>query len=246
MKKLFAARFALVVTALLILLRSGGAAQAAGLVFTFDNVFSGTAPAGSPPWVQASLLDLSPGTVSLTITNTGLSSAEKTTELYLNLDPSLSPTALHFSVVGGTAGVTAPAPSTGTDSFKADGDGKYDILFQFGQTPVTAFSSGDYIQYSITGIPGLTSADFAHLSTAAGGHGPFYAAVHVQGIASTGVNDQGTFSGWASPTDLQYITNVPEPSAANLLITAGLLLATRRKTTASRMAKPAGDAALPI
>lgn len=186
--------------------------------FQFDNTFSGTPPAGAAPWAEVVLQDIAPGQVQLTITDIDIASSEKVTELYLNLNPTLSPTSLVFANTGGSGGVTAPLPLLGVDSFKADGDGKYDILFQFSQTPASAtMSSADYLTYMITGIPTLTAADFNYLSLPAGGHGPFLAAMHVQGIGAADVSDGTSYSGWIAGTA------VPEPSVGTLLLLAGVL-----------------------
>ncbi len=186
---------------------------ASGLDLFMGNVFSGTPASGSPPWAEASFRDVSPGMVLLTITNLNLTSSEKVTELYLNLNPALNPTSLQFTLSSGSSGVGAPQPSLGVDGFKADGDGKYDILFAFDQQPVSAFSSADYLTYTITGIPTLTSLDFNYLSSPSGGHGPFVAAMHVQGLSASGVSDTNSYSGWISP--------IPEPGPGLLLLSAG-------------------------
>jgi len=113
-------------------------------------------------------------------------------------------------------------PSLGLNAFKADGDGKYDILFQFAQTPANSFTSGEHLTYLISGIGGMTASDFVYLSMPAGGHGPFFSAIHMQGIGSTGVTDTGSLSGWVSPSDVTIVP-VPEPTvAAFALVLAGL------------------------
>ena len=207
----------------------GFQASGAGVIYQFDNGFSGTNPNGPAPWVMETLQDVSPGTVMLTVTNVNVTSSEKITELYLNINPNYNVSALQFSFVSGSAGVTAPLPSLGEDSFKADGDGKYDILFQFSQTPSTSFGPNDYLVYQITGIPTLTSSDFVFMSSPAGGHGPFYSAIHVQGIASTSVGDTGSYSGWVSPTTYTPLT-VPEPgSLAFMLAGATTAVCWRRR-----------------
>jgi hypothetical protein len=214
----------------------GFQASGGGLVYNFDTTFSGTDPNGSGPWVTASLMDDGPGAVVLSIANINISDTEKVGELYLNINPSYNPTQLQFAFLGGSAGVTGSLPTLGEDSFKADGDGKYDILFQFSQPPSTAFGAGDYLQYRITGIPTLTSADFLYLSSPAGGHGPFYSAIHVQGISATGVNDTTTYSGWVAPNALTGVVLIPEPtSLALLLCAAGVGAGARRlrRNTAS-------------
>jgi hypothetical protein len=209
--------------------------QASGLDLLFEpgpggtNVFSGTGPTSPGPWVDVTLKDSSPGTVVLTISNLNIASSEKITELYLNLNPSFLATSLVFSNTGGSSGVFAPLPSLGLNMFKADGDGKYDILFDFGLTPSTAFSTSDYLTYTITGIPTLTSSDFEFLSQPAGGHGPFYAALHVQGINITNVTDLSN-SGWVSAEPSPLALVVPEPASAGLLLfAAGLGFVSRNR-----------------
>lgn len=218
----------------LLLSLSALSAQAASIEFDFNTTFSGTAPDGPAPWVSALFQDVAPGTVRLTISNLNVSATEKITELYLNLNPLYLAPNLHFNFLSGSPGVSAPLPSLGTDSFKADGDGKYDILFQFGLTPNLAFTTGDYLSYDITGIPNLTATDFGFLSMPAGGHGPFYSAIHVQGITASGTTDDTTYSGWVAPSE---ITVVPEPSAAamsGLLMGLGLLSWRLRRASAPK------------
>ncbi len=183
-----------------------------------DPIFSGTPPAGPPPWIDATFADIAPGTVQLTVAAVGLTGTEKVTEFYLNLDPALAATSLAFGFVSGTGAFNLPAIQTGTDAFKADGDGKYDILFNFSQTPATAFTGGDSVTYQITGISGLTASSFVFYSAPAGGHGPFLAAAHVQGISATSTSDTTTYSGWLAPSQ---VSPIPEPASAALLLLAG-------------------------
>lgn len=194
-------------------------AGASGLEFFMGNVFSGTAASGPAPWAEVIFQDVTAGNVSLTITSLNITSGEKVTELYLNLNPNLNPGSLNFAFQSGSSGVAAPQPSLGVNSFKADGDGKYDILFDFSQTPAQAFSAADYLTYSITGIPTLTSLDFNYLSAPAGGHGPFVAAIHIQGINASSVSDSGSYSGWISPSQV-VVVPVPEPSSWALWVLA--------------------------
>jgi hypothetical protein len=199
-------------------------ANAAGTLFALDTVFSGsTPPAGPGPFTTATFLDVAPGTVDLTIENVGLSSGEFISGLYFNLNPLDSATALTFSLLGTSGTFSTPTISLGTDDFKADGDGKYDILFGFGTASGTTFTVGNSITFRITGIAGLTAADFNFLSAPAGGSGPFYAAAHVQG---TPPNNGG--SCWIEP-GLGPMP-VPEPSSGLLLaLGAGLWFSLRRR-----------------
>jgi hypothetical protein len=191
-------------------------ANANGILYQFDDVFSYsgsvTSPAGPAPWIDATFQDTANG-VLLTVNNPGLSGGEFLSELYLNLNPIDTVNNLTFNFVSGTGGVTPPTIQTGEDGFKADGDGKYDILFSFSASNPGRFGAGDSLTYLIAGIAGLSSADFEYKSTPAGGHGPFYAAAHVQGIAG----ETGSDSVWIDPSLGPQITSVPEPAPLALL-----------------------------
>ena len=185
---------------------------AADFYYHLNNTFSGSSPSGPAPWVDAFFHDVSPGTVDLTISAVGLTGTEFLSEFYINLNPIDFATNLVFTKLSTSGTFSLPSISEGTDSFKADGDGKYDVLFNFGTANGTTLDGGESITYQITGIAGLTALDFNYLSLPAGGHGPFLAAGHVQGImCSTDT------SGWISPTGL---TPVPEPSTSVLLSAA--------------------------
>ena len=111
--------------------------------------------------------------------------------LYLNLDPALDPNDLIFSAPTQSRAFTSPTIATGTDNFKADGDGFYDILFTFAVGgPPSTFVNGDSIELTISGISTLDALSFFQFSAPAGGHGPFTSAAHVQ---NTGGGGQ---SGW--------------------------------------------------
>ena len=210
---------------------------ASGIVYQFDNEFSsGTPPAGPAPWITASIQTTTPGTVLLTIENNGLVGSEFVSGFYLNLNTNFSPLNLSISYVSSLGSFTIPSLASGTiergiDSFKADGDGKYDMLFDFSTGSGTTFGAGESITYQISGIPGLEANDFVYLSAPNGGHGPFFAAAHVQGIGT-----DGGFSGWVDPSLGAQPILVPEP-ASGVLVVLGLGLAgfaRRSKTRHSR------------
>lgn len=199
---------------------------ATGILYQFNTVFSAsgsvTNPAAPGPWIDASFEDSSDGVV-LTVTNLGLTGTEFVSGLYFNLDPAYSPTNLSFSLVSQTSGVTSPTIQTGTDGFKADGDGKYDVLLGF-STSGGRFGAGDYITYLITGISGLTATNFAFLSEPAGGSGPFYAAGHIQGIGDGSMGN----SVWVEPSAGPIPIPIPEPTpVAIVTIALGLWGASR-------------------
>lgn len=194
-------------------------AAAGSFFYHFDNVFSGTSPTGPSSWVDAQFTDVTPGTVNLTFSTTGLTGTEFVSELYLNLNTVLNPNTLVFTKTGGVGSFTDPTLSKGVDQFKADGDGNYDLLLGFATAGNGRFGVGDSITYQITGIPGLQASDFSFLSAPAGGSGPFLAATHVQSI---GNGD----SGWIAPT---VLTPAPEPATVVVLGSGMLIWAAARR-----------------
>ena len=185
---------------------ASGTAQAGSITFLMDYEFSGgTPPEGTPPWLAATFDDDgTAGSVVMTLTTTNLPGTEFVREWYFNLDPTLDPTDLAFSAPTKTGTFADPTVSTGTDAFKADGDGNYDILVAFDNAPpANRFTAGDAVEYTITGIGSLTAASFNFLSAPAGGHGPYLTAAHVQGIG-----EDGEDSGWVT---------TPEPATVALV-----------------------------
>ncbi len=210
--------------------------SATTITYNFNNEFSsGTPPAGAPPWLSAVFTDsgtdhsLAANSVSLTLSTPDFTGSEFVSGWYFNLNPALESTIGHltFTTSGGT--FTPPTIQTGVDAFKADGDGKYDILFSFatsGGAP-KQFTAGDVLTVIITdtSVSSLSSSDFAWLSAPSGGHGPFYSAAHVQGIGAT-----GGLSGWVEPSGGPVTTGgspgggqVPDGSATIVLLGVGLL-----------------------
>jgi hypothetical protein len=179
-------------------------------VVTFEYVFefSGAdAPTGPAPWLTATFDDgNTPGSVTLTLSASGLTGTEFVRGWYFNLDPSLNPTSLAFNKVSSSGSFASPAISTGVDAFKADGDGRYDIRFRFATDGgcSTRFGPGDVLTLEITGISTLTAHSFEFLSLPDGGNGPFVSAAHIQGIGPDGEG-----SGWIA---------VPEPSSMALAV----------------------------
>jgi hypothetical protein len=206
--------FSLAAMACLVAVLSCGQAQATIVTYAMNLEFSGgTAPSASAPWVVVNLDDHNQsGVVDLKVTAPGLTGSENLASLYLNLDPALDPNDLIFSSIVKSRAFTTPTISTGTNSFKADGDGKYDLLFGFsvGGAPDT-FVQGDTIELSISGIATLNAVSFFEFSLPAGGHGPYTSAAHVQ---NTGGGGQ---SGWITD-GTNGGPNIPEPGSATLLV----------------------------
>ena len=207
-----------------------GAARGGVITFGLNEEFSGgTPPEGTvpPAWLTVTIddgADYTDGIVTLTLAATNLTGSEKVKGWYLNLDPSFSPTNLVFTTPVKTGAFRDPTISKGTDAYKADGDGLYDIQFAFDHTGSASqnFGGGDSIQYTMTLSSGgtLTAASFDFLSKDAGGHGPYLTAAHVQ---NTGADGEG--SGWVT---------APEPATLGILATGTVLafLTARRKKAA--------------
>jgi hypothetical protein len=199
-----------------------------GANFEFSG---GSAPAsGTTPWIQAQFSDVSPGTVELTLSTPNLTGSEFVSDWDLNIDASFNPANLTFTLSGNPDSITLPTTPipTGIDSFKADGDGLYDIKFAFSTAGNSVrFTGGKSISYTITSSqPGLSASLFNVLSTPAGGHGPYLMAAHVQNTPTIIVKGNTVNSGWIAP-----LAPVPEPSTIILLGLAafGFAFAWRRQ-----------------
>ena len=193
------------------MLAAVGLSHNANAILTFDlNTaldFSGDQPDGN---VIVSFESQDADTVRLTITS-GLVSPENMAALYLNLNSSYNPASLSFSQVSKSGSFTDPSITTGTNAFKADGDGFYDILFDFAP-PGTRFDNADSVVYDITRLAGLVEADFNYLSAPGGGHGPFFAAAHIQNT------DGPEGSGWIRPNG----NAVPDTGSTVMLLGGAL------------------------
>ena len=204
-------------------------AGAATLTLGLDTEFSGATPpaSGTTPWVTATFDDSfgGPNTVRLTMTAdnlTGGGGGENLELFHFNFDPSLDPTALTFSAVDNSAsnpenGLGDNGIFTGVNAFMANGDGNYDIVFNFPPPPGgggNRFTGGESVIYDITYTSAIDVNSFNFLSDDGGGQGTFLAAAHIQRI-------NGNESGW--------IGVVPEPSTAALVGLGLMALARRRR-----------------
>ncbi|HWD90876.1 MAG TPA: hypothetical protein VG938_00875 [Verrucomicrobiae bacterium] len=192
---------------------------ASTVTYDFGQASGGAAPGGTPPWLQAVFSDngLSANTVQLTLTAKNLVGNEFVSGWYFNLNPTMDPTALSFSLSGSN-----PSIQTGANAFKAGPDGKYDLVLGFSTVAGSQFGNGDSLTMTISGI-GLTANDFDYLSTAAAGCSPYASAAHIESI------DQGDLSGWINPTATTFSPAddrgpaVPDGSETILLLGASLL-----------------------
>lgn len=206
--------------ALFAILFCASVAQATTITYYLVTEFSGgTPPAGMmpPAWLTATFTDSAAGEVTLTMTATNLVGNEKVTEWSFNFDPQADPTKLTPALIDGTA----PTPDNirlGINVDKADGDGYFDIKFEF-PTSGDTFGSLESISYKFTySGTGTLSADWFDYPSEiiGGGNSIWHTAAHVQ---ATGADGKG--SGW--------IGDGPEPGpgpepAALLLVGSGLLL----------------------
>lgn len=193
------------------------------VLMNLDFEFSGTAPAGTAPWVILDFVDAGDD-VELTITNPGLVGWEKVSQVYFNFVNDTDLDALSFtidSVVGTVFGLCDI--DVEKDAYKADGDGRYDILFSFPSSGNTFGASDSVVVTIASGLGNIDPIDFIALSKPEGGHGPFYAAAHVQSIGC------GENSGWIAPSETP-IDVIPEPSTLfGLIGLISLGLIRRRK-----------------
>jgi len=202
-------------------------AAASSVTYDFGQVSGGSAPAGTPPWVQAVFSDagMPAGTIQLTLSAGNLAGSAYVSCWYFNLNPTVNPTALNFTASGSSGSFTGPTVMTGANAFKAGPDGKFDILFGFTSSgdDSARFGSGDSITYTISGISGLTVDDFNQLSTSAGGSGAYPSAAHIE-------SGDSSCPAWVNPSSTSQILGnsdqrgpaVPDASATLALLGVSL------------------------
>jgi hypothetical protein len=231
-------RIVLILSLTLLAAACGMSNARASITMNLDVEFSGaTPPAGATPWLVATFQDQGGGVVRLTMDASGLVGTEFVSEWSFNLDnvTPLDPTLLAFTAVdiSDIPGFsTATDIDTGVDAFQADGDGQFDILFNF-QTSAGAgqFTSGESIVFDITygGVGTFNEGSFNFGSAPGGGNGTFHTAAHVQGIGTS-----GSGSGWIGNNDRPTTGQGEVPEAASLIVWSLLmwsvcLAATRRR-----------------
>jgi hypothetical protein len=204
--------------------------QFASSITLADGSSGGTCSVvGTTPYVTATFHDLGGGSVTMTLTATGLPAYDTTApfnptdgdgefveSMYLNVnvaDPSALTIVSGPTAVAGDFGTGASRLTLekGLDAYKADGDGSYDIKVSFDTRDGTSlkFTQGDSVSYTLYGL-GLTASAFDCLSAPGSSEasGPFKMAAHI-GMGTNAAND--SYSAWVG---------VPEPSTLALLGTA--------------------------
>lgn len=225
-----------------ILLASGDPAQAATVYFNFDTLFSSgaVAPVGPSPWLTLTTTDTGTNQVKFDFTASSTIANAYVMDLLVNLNPSLDLSKLAFGAptIGGlftTPTITMDVAQSHDNSFKADGDGYYDIKLAFAQSNSDGanqrFTTGETLSYNVTysGTDAFNAESFnaeSYSKQNPPANGPFIAAAH---MGTTG-ND-GLGSAWVAP-DTGSVVITPEPSAGLYGVLALALSLRRRRPTA--------------
>jgi hypothetical protein len=116
---------------------------------------------------------------------------------YFNLDPTLDPTSLVFSNPVKTGSFADPSVDLGTNAHQADGDGKFDVRFNFAHAKPHRFGPGESALVTLSGVATLNVDSFNFMSAPGGANGGFGSAAHVQGIGETPRTAAGWVTRWA-------------------------------------------------
>jgi hypothetical protein len=146
--------------ALALLLAFPVGSGATRIVYDFDFYISGEgSPDDSKSFLEATFNDNDgSGSVDLKLETTGLTSSEYVSSLLFNFNVAKDVNVLIFNVQDGS-----PANiGTGSDAFSADGEGLFDITFNWDPY---VFDNRQEITYTITGIDTLVASDFDFWST---------------------------------------------------------------------------------
>jgi hypothetical protein len=209
--------------------------SAATNVFEFDVEFSemGMDPKGPAPWLTATFDDtadaIGANGVRLTMSAGNLVNQEFVNDWYFNFDDNLDVTQLSFAAVDITDTATFNTMtdiSTSKNFFMSDGDGNFDMLFDFttsnGQNGIRRFGAGDEVIIDITYTDPITVSSFDFFSEMDGEQGTYLAAAMVQSISDPSCTDPGDpYCGSG------FIGVVPEPVSSTLFIVGAVSLGAR-------------------
>lgn len=196
----------------------GSAAHAAILSYDYSAQYTGSGiESSSHPSIIATFEDVSDG-VKFTLTASGLPNNAYIDDVYFNLNPTLSPSALSFSDQTVSAGsFTTPTITTGVNDQTAPAAYGFDLKLDFANAKKDRFDLSDSYMVTIkSSETTLTAADFDFFASAPGNKTPLPTAMHVPGLG-----------GGFGPN-----LTVPEPTTLVLTAMSGSLLLLRRRRSA--------------
>ena len=215
----------------------GSSASAATILHTLDVHFGAELSSG---FLTAEYDDTvcGPDCVQLTFDSNDLSlSTEFVNDWWINYVNAGGATLDELIIIYVSGDVTTPVTIVKSlDGLNADGDGNFDIKFDFVPPvippgPGNNFDINEIVVFYISGT-GITAADFDYFSVQNGGQGEYLSAAHIGGTCA------GAPAGGPACTDnddgSDFVGAVPEPGsvllfATGLLVAGGLIRRDRRR-----------------